>query len=1135
MNLNFYKKKQCWRYLYSVVTAMLLVSQVFAGTPGAETTINGRVTSSDDGSGLPGVNVFLKGTQSGTITDADGKYSLSVTDNNGTLVFSYIGFTTQEIGIAGRTTIDVTMEPNIESLGEVVVTALGIEREEQTLGYSVGKVKGEDLTHVAQENVLNSLAGRVPGVTINSTGGAGSSVRMTIRGTKSLVNDNQPLFVIDGVPIVNSLNNISQVGSDNRVDYGNPIADLNPDIIESMTVLKGPAAAALYGSRAGNGVVIITTKNGSKAKKVTVNVTSNTVFDVPYKFLDMHTKFASGYLPFTPDKNPYPGGVLMVDETSVGGVGPELDKGYNAIQWNSPLDGDGNPIPTPLVSHKNNIRNFVQTGITSTNGISVANSNDMLSYRLGYNNMSSRGVIPNSDLFKNALSLNTSVKVSSKVTVSSSLDFSRSNSNNRPATNRGTNPMQWAYAVSPHIDIRDLQNYWVPGQEGIQQFTQDNGAGEYNNPYFLAYQVNNSFVRDRVFGNMKAEWKITPELTLMGRYALDTYNEVRETKMANSYTNQPRGAYGISNIKQYERNADFLLTYTKSFEPISLTASVGGNNRSYQTSNSVSRTRNGTGLIIPGLYTLGNIRPQDLEYGSGFYEKKINSIYGLVNLGFKDMIFLDLTARNDWSSTLPKGGNSYFYPSASVSVLINEMFDMPSQINLIKVRGGVAQAGNDAEPYQLSQVLDGAESWAGITRLSKNGQILTPDLKPEKSTSYEGGVDFNLFANRLRFGATYYYLENRNQILSNQVPSASGYTNLKFNAGLVVSKGLELTLGGTPIEKNGFRLDANLNYSKNQSIIQELGGGQKIFTFWTDAKGGAWTYEGDKIGDIYDAELVTVTDKNSPYYGYPILDEDGSWQSVSAANVKNKIGNYNPDFLIGMQTTLTYKRFTLNLSFDWRSGGEFVSQTYRYSESDLKSQRFLDELINPHGLDGDALRDWLVANEDELIKVTDKFNIVGGPTAEYGGFPFEVYGNTYPYGVFNPGVIAEYDGDGNIIGYVENLGNPGTKIIPYGDNYPWSFTKAATFDASFIKLREISFGYALPASFTQRLGMQSAVFSLYSRNIMLWTKAKIGIDPETAFQQETSSGGGMQFKQGIERYNVIPWVMPVGFKLNLTF
>jgi hypothetical protein len=356
---------------------------------------------------------------------------------------------------------------------------------------------------------------------------------------------------------------------------------------------------------------------------------------------------------------------------------------------------------------------------------------------------------------------------------------------------------------------------------------------------------------------------------------------------------------------------------------------------------------------------------------------------------------------------------------------------------------------------------------------------------------------------------------------------------MNFNAGLLVSKGVELSLGATPFDRNGIRWDVNTNWSTNKTTIEELTEDLDRFQLWSDAKGGAWTYVGEEIGDLYDAKLITVEDKSSPYYGYPILNEDGSWQSIAAGNTKNKIGNFNPDFIMGLQTSLSYKAFTLNLAFEWRSGGDFVSQTYRYGESDLKTQRFLDNLINPGGRSGDELRDYLVDNN--LVVVGDKFNIVGGPTAEYGGFPFEYGGNTYPYGVFNPGVIAEYDDDGNIIGYTENLGGPGTKIIPYGDNYPWDYTKAAMFDASFIKLREVSLSYAIPTGLVKRLGLQNASLSVYSRNIMLWTKAKIGVDPETAFQHESGRQAGTQFKQGIERYNVTPWVIPIGFKLGLTF
>lgn len=1132
MELNFYRKrKQCGRYMLSLLFTLLLIGNGFATPFLQDTRVTGRVTSEEDGNGLPGVSVVLKGTQQGTITDAEGRYSISVPDDDAVLVFSFIGYTGQEVPVNGRTVVDLVLSANMEQLDEVVVTALGIEREERSLGYSVAEVDGDELAHVAQENVLNAIAGRVPGVTINSTGGAGSSVSMIIRGATSLSSDNQPLFVIDGVPVANSLNNVSAIGSDNRADYGNAIADLNPEDIESVSVLKGPSAAALYGSRAGNGVVLITTKNGSRAEKLSVSLTSNTVFEQPYHYLKMHNKYATGVLPFTPDNNPYPGGVLQIDEGSAGGIGPKLDQGYEAIQWNSPLDEEGNPIPLPLVSHPDNVKNFLRTGITTTNGISLANNTGKLNYRLSYSNMTNRGIIPNSDLFKNSLSLNTEVKASDKLRISTNINLSRNNSNNRPAGNRGTNPIEWAYKVSPHIDIHDLKNYWVPGQEGFQQLSQ--APGDYDNPYFLAYEVNNSFVRDRLYGNVKVDWQITPDFSLMGRYGLDTYDEQRETKIGYSYSNEPRGAYGIIDMKRYERNADFLATYAKDFTNFNLTVSAGGNTRFGKTSDINNSSRNGAGLITPGLFTLGNIAAPNLFYSSYFTERAVHSVYGLVNFGFKDMIYLDLTARNDWSSTLPKENRSYFYPSASVSVLINEMVDISNSLDLLKLRGGIAMAGNDTGPYNLINVLQTGESWDGVPQLSKSGTILLPDLKPEQSTSFEAGLDVGLFANRLRFSGTMYKIENENQIIRVGIAPSSGYTQRNINAGLLVSKGVELSLGGTPVQKGDFRWDLTANWSTNKTTVESLPEGMDFYTLWTDAKGGAKTYVGGEIGDIYDAKLVTVEDVNSPYYGYPILDENGSWQSISHSNTREKIGNFNPDFLFGLQSSVTYKAFTLNMSFDWRSGGDFVSQTYRYSESDLKTQRFLDLLIHPGGRTGDELRDYLVNND--LVRVKDHFNIVGGPTEEYGGFPFEYGGNTYPYAVFNPGVIAEYDDEGNITGYVENLGGAETMYIPYGDNYPWDFTKAAMFDASFVKLREISLSYQLPSAFVQRLSIQNASISVYSRNIILWTAAGIGIDPELAFQPEGGvQGSGIQFKQGIERYNVTPWTLPVGFKLNLT-
>jgi TonB-linked SusC/RagA family outer membrane protein len=1098
-------------------------------------TITGKITASSDGTGIPGVSIQVKGTQKGASSNASGTYSLEVSGASPVLSFTSIGFDAQEIKVGNRNVVDVVMSSSTQELNEVVVTALGIKREEKSLGYSVGKVSGKDLNRVITENVLNGLSGKLAGVSINATGATGSSVSMIIRGAKSLSNDNQPLFVIDGVPVINTLNNIGQVGNDNRVDYGNAISDLNPDNIESVSVLKGPSAAALYGSRAGNGVVLITTKTGAKSNKMTVNVNSNTVFDNPFKYLNMHSKFATGVLPFTPDNNPYPGGIMSIEEGSAGGIGPELDKGYLAYQWNSPKDAAGKSIPTELKSYPNNLKNFIQTGITTTNGFSISNSTDAATYRISYSNMTNRGLIPGSDLFKNSIDLATSLKLTNKIKLSTNFDFSRNNSNNRPASERGSNPLQWAYAVSPHINILDLKNYWVPGREGLQQKSQ--AIGNYNNPWFLAHEVKNAFERNRFFGNAKLDYQITKELNFMARYSLDTYGETRETKIAPSYTGEKNGAYGLTTLSPSETNIDFLATYAKSLQDFSLSLSVGGNARNSTNRFISESSRGGTGLVIPGLYTLQNIATANIQYSSSQSKKVVYSAYGMANVGYKDMIYLDLTARNDWSSTLPVDNRSYFYPSASLSVLLNEMFQIPNnRIDLIKVRAGVAQAGNDTNPYALFNTLGLAEPWAGVTRLSKPGSILLPDLKPEITTSMDLGLDVTMYRNRLRFSGTYYTVENRNQIIPTTLPASTGFSSKNINAGLLVSKGIELTLGGTPIDKNGWRLDLTTNFYKNATTIKELSEGLNFYTLWTDAKGGAWTYVGETIGDIYDAEIVTVKDKSSKYFGYPILESDGSWQSIGASNSRTKIGNFNPDFILGMQASLSYKNWSLNMTFDWRNGGNFVSQTYRYGESDLKSQRFLDNLINPGTMTGDALRNYLVANQETMIKINgNRFPIVGGPTKEYGGYPFEYGGKVYPNGVFNPGVLAQYDSKGNITGYEENLGGPNTRIIPYGDNYPWSFTRAATFDASFLKLREVSIGYEVPSNLVKKLGLQAANFSVYSRNIILWTAAKIGIDPETAFQPQAGTQAGTQFKQGIERYNVTPWVIPVGFKLGLTF
>ena len=1111
--------------------------------------IKGQVMSAHDGSPISGVNIREMTTQNVVQTDVSGNYKITV-NRGSTLEFSYLGYQVEKKAVESSSIINVQLTSSSAFIDDVVVTALGIKREEKSLGYSIGKVSGESINKVGNENVINSMAGKVSGVTISSTGATGSSVNMVIRGATSLSSDNQPLFVIDGVPILNTLNNVGGVGDRNVVDYGNSISSLNSDDIESVSILKGPSAAALYGSRAGNGVVLITTKNASNLNKMVVSVNSNTVFDKPYKFLNMQSKYGSGSFsaiptdisgsPFT---DPFGG---LVDDNAGGGFGAELDKGWDAVQWNSPLDEKGKPTKTPLLSFPNNVQNFVQTGITSTNGLSIANKTDGIAYRISYANMANKGIIPNTDLYKNTLNFNSTVKVHSNLNLSSNLDVSRNNSDNRPSGNRGTNPLEAAYLLSANVDLREMEDYWIPGFEGLQQRGQDvrnkPASRKFDNPYFLVNEVSNAFNRDRVFGNVKADWQITPVFSLMTRYAIDNISETRETKIGQSYSRDKKGAYGISNSLNYERNLDFLATYSDQADHFSYTVSVGGNAR-YQKGESLSNsTKNGgTGLIEPGLYSINNTLPSNLNYSNYRYEKGVNSLFGLVNLGYKDMIFLDLTGRNDWSSTLPNA-DPYFYPSASMSFVLSDIFSLPSSVNLLKLRGGIAQVGNDTGPYQLISTLGSTSMWGDIPRLSTSGTLLNSELMPEKATSFEAGLDLNALENRLRFSATVYKEENRNQIFSTLMPPSSGYTRKNINSGLLTSKGVEFTLGGTPVRSTNWRWDVDANLSRNRTRIMELSDDLPYHVLWTDAKGGAWTYLGDQIGDIYDAEVRTVTDKSSQYYGYPLLDPTGKWVAIEADNTKNKIGNFNPKFILGVQSRVSYKRFSLSVTLDWRNGGDFVSQSYRQFEEEGRSQLFLDKLINPSNMNEKELRDYLVNNQDQHIRINSNyFPLVGGMTPETGGLPFKYPPFVLPYGgVFIPGVYEGKDVDGNTI-YIENLGENigkpgGTITLPMAGATAWGFTRAFLFDASYLKLREVSLTYDLSTQFAKKLGMQNANISVYSRNILLWTAAKIGIDPEQAYQPSQGvNGGGSQFQQGIERYNITPWVMPIGFKLGLTF
>ncbi len=1098
-----------------------------------QATVSGKIT--DNGEPIPGVVVNIKGTMTGTISGLDGGYSIPVSGDDAVLQFSSIGYVAQEMAVGSRRVIDVELESDSQQIDAVVVTALGISREKKSLGYSVGEVSGEKLATIPQDNLLNSLAGKVSGVTINQTGPTGSSVSMVIRGQTSLAGDNQPLFVIDGVPVANSLNNVGGFGDGNRVDYGNAISDLNPEDIESMTILKGPSAAALYGSRAGNGVVVVTTKSGKGARGLQVNISTNTVFDLPYKSYRRQDKFAPGIRTLTPE-DLAPGEILDVPDASYSRIGIRVNKGYLATQWHSPIGPDGKKIPIELTGY-DNLKDFVQTGITTTNSVSLSDGDEQMNFRVGVTNMYNQGIIPGTDLKRNNFSAAGQFRGSKKFTFSTTVNYTQSWSDNRPAGNRGANPLQTAHSTPNHIPIALFSDIW--DKEG-KLIALVEGA---DNPYFLAYEIDNSFRRDRIYGNIMAEYKILPKLSIMARITMDTFNERRETKIPVGYSSEPNnGAYGLANLSNYERNADFLLRWDDKVADFSYTLSAGGNEMYTKSTNVSNSSMNGRGLISPNVFTLSNIAPENLSYSSNWSQKAIKSLYAFANLSWKDIAYLDLTVRNDWSSTLPKDNRSYFYPSTSLSLLVNEMFDMGPTVSLLKLRGGWAQVGSDTSPYQLLSVYDVSNPWGGAVQYGKSGTMLVPGLKPELATSLEFGADGSLFQNRLRFQGTWFQVNNENQIVTGvPIPGSSGYSSTNLNMGMVQSRGWEFSLGGTPIRTADWSWDVDINVTRTRTVLKELADGISRLTFWAEASAGSasWANVGDELGNIYSPKEVRVEDKNSPYYGYPVLGATGRWTNVSREVANNKTGNWNPDFILGGSSTISYKNLSLSFTFDWRSGGEFFSGTERRTRNTgFSSRSYEREAINAGGRTGQELRDWLVEN-DHLFTDNSLLRMVGGPGRDMGGYRYTLDDVTAWDGAFAPGVIEIRDENGNLIGYKENLGNEGTLWGTFNSfDTSWNFPQASILPADFIKLREVTLTYNLPAKVLNALRIKGLAVSVYSRNIMLWTKARLNIDPERAFAPNSSTEGrqrGIQMRQGTEEYNIEPWVMPVGVKLNLTF
>jgi TonB-linked SusC/RagA family outer membrane protein len=902
--------------LLSLTLLCLLTSNAWAQTR----TVSGRVTG-PDGAPLPGVTVVEQGTTNGISTTSDGNYSLTVQEG-ATLVFSFIGFANQEVSIAGRpNTIDIRMATDTRQLSEVVVTALGIQREERSLGYAVQEISGGALDRAREVNVVNSLSGKVAGVQVTgASGNMGGSSRILIRGANSIAGNNQPLFVIDGVPIDNTTyTTTNQARGASGYDYGNMAQDINPDDIESVSVLKGPSAAALYGTRASNGVILITTKSGRGTQGIGVTVNSGVTFDNVFILPKYQNEFGGGLGPFTPYNLPagqHPDAYFAMDES----WGPRLD-GRLVRQWYSYYEGDPDfGQATPWVPSPNNIRDFFETGTTFNNNVAVQGGNEKTNFRLSYTNLEQKFVLPNSRLGRNTLAFSGGSNLTDKLSVGVSANYVSSAAKGRPGTGySGQNVMQqfnqWSQRQMSMDKLREYR-----GVGGIQRTWNITSASDLtpkysDNPYWTRYENYQNDSRERVFGNFNVSYAFTDWLKLTGRVMNDSYTDRREERIAVGSQAIPQYMEAVREFR--ETNSDLILNLNRDFgEAFSLNAFVGGN-RMYTRYNLNQGDTQG-GLSVPGFYNLRNSNGPVLVTDNTS-ERAINSVFGSASLGYQDMLYLDMTLRNDWSSTLPRENNSYMYPSATASFVFTELGplrDLPA-LDFGKIRVGWAQVGNDTDPYRLLTTYSALQPFGSSPRFTVPNAQNNPDLRPERTTSWEVGADLRFLDNRIRLDVTYYDSYTIDQIFPVDISASSGFRSTIINAGRMENNGVEVILNLSPIRTPDFNWDITFNWARNRNRVVELIEGVNTFLIGTAPFG---ITVNARAGEPYG----TMTGRTFVYdeQGRKVVGANGLYQVTSGVEV---LGNVVPDWTGGINNRFSYKGINASFLIDGQRGGNLYS------------------------------------------------------------------------------------------------------------------------------------------------------------------------------------------------------------------
>ncbi|UAM98483.1 SusC/RagA family TonB-linked outer membrane protein [Polaribacter litorisediminis] len=1066
----------------------LLLAFVVQITFAQEKTVSGTVSESSGV--LPGVSVSIKGTTQGTETDFDGKYSIKAKVGD-ILIFRYLGYETVEKTVGTSNIINVSIKEGANVLDEIIVTGLGISKKEKAIGYAVQKVSGASIDEAKEPNIVNSLQGRIAGVQIQgSPSSLGGSSRITIRGSNSFLGNNQPLFIVDGVPISNA--SYTSQGQANgfgggAYDYGNAAAEIDPSNIQTMSVLKGAAATSIYGSRGANGVILITTKSGKNQKGLGVSFDSSVTFDQVRNLIPIQTTYgggstyntASGFNEFNQDGVSY----LAPNYAKDGSWGPRFDPNVLVRHWDSWDPGSSSYKETrPWVAPENSYESFFNTGVTLINTVALSGADEKGSFRAGYTNLDQTGVTPEGALKRNTINLNSNYNLTDKLKASVAFTYVKTEAENRNATGYdNANPMQgFTQWWQSNLDVERLRtqqnttegNQYTWNPRGIIEDNNDNllsfdsRPNFFDNPSWVRENYLQEDVRNRVFGNANISYAITDKLSFTTQFGTDFFQFSSREGIPLRGVGAP--SYSETERRFQETNIEARLNYNTDInDDLTFNGFVGVNRmRNFQKRTTISTTG---GIVVDRFFNIAN---SALDPTANTFEslRGINSIFGSASFGFKDMLFLDLSARNDWSSTLPEKNNSYFYPSASVSFALSEIESIKESevINFAKVRASIAQAGNDSAPYRIADVYNPINpNFAGNTLYNVPNSQQNPDLVNELTTEIEFGFLVKLLRNRLTVDAAYYSRTTEDQIFNVPVSAASGYTSRLLNAGEMKNSGLELQISGTPIKNENFSWDLSLNLtSQNNEVVELLRDENGETLVESIGQGATWAadlriQEGLPYMALFGQDFVYNEN------GDRLVNSDGTYQFTSD---RVYLGSAIADWTGGFSTAFNYKNFTLSALFDFQVGGIIHSTSLQWS----------------------------------------KYSGMHPETVSYNG-------------------VADVRADGLLLPGVKENGQPNdVRIADVQTYYSNTFRVAApnVYDASFIKFRDVRLSYNIPAKILAKTPFNSLSLSAFGRNLGILYSEVPFIDPQVV----TSSGN----QQGLENAQIPP-TSSFGFNLSAKF